>query len=140
MTVTWNAAEMSTGNAEIDAQHRQLIEKLNELIAAMKKGAGRPALAPTLNWLGQYAQTHFTHEERCMAEARCPVAAVNARAHKQFLATFTRLKQAIEANTGPTSAHVLEVERELAQWITAHIVGVDTKLRECSPARMGAAR
>jgi hemerythrin len=121
---------MTTGVDTIDAQHKQLIAWLNDLLAAMSEGKGRGEIEKVLNDLGSYAGTHFAHEEGCMAKYQCPVAAQNIEAHKQFVQTFGAFKAEFD-RTGPTPSLVIQTKSELMSWLTNHIKGTDTQLAPC---------
>jgi hemerythrin len=126
----FDAATMSTGVVEVDDQHRELIKKLNELFDRMMKGEGADALKGLLDFLGQYAAWHFGREENCMDAYRCPAAASNKQAHAEFIRVFSGLKARLAAE-GPTTKLVVETQQQLSTWLTAHIVRIDTKLKNC---------
>ena len=128
--LTWNAATMSTGVADIDEQHQELIKKLNELMANMHQGTGREALRERMEFLADYAAWHFKHEERCMDAYRCPAAAVNKQAHADFIRTFASLKERVERE-GATTLLVIETQQQLSDWLRSHIVKVDTQMKSC---------
>jgi len=130
MALTWDARSMATGVEEIDAQHRELIDHLNEFFRLMQAGKAGDGLAEFMDFLGQYAAWHFRHEEQCMHELRCPMAASNKRAHTDFIQIFKGYrKRLLEA--GPTTTLVLEVQREVSDWVRNHLVHTDTGLRQC---------
>ena len=121
---------MATGIPTVDQQHRQLIDWLNDLLAAMSQGQGRSEVVAVLDKLDIYVNTHFAFEEQCMTRYRCPVAETNMAAHAYFVKTFGDLRAEYEAR-GASSHLVLRVEQELAQWFANHIKGVDAKLAPC---------
>ena len=124
---------MSTGVPTIDAQHKEIIEKYNELAEALKHGKRGDALrdrrtagfSPVL-----YSAWHFEREEHCMEEYQCPVAAMNKQAHAEFIEMFARFYEEWWADL---------MDMELAQqtfrgvgiWIENHILRTDTQLRQC---------
>ncbi|MFN3309093.1 MAG: bacteriohemerythrin, partial [Anaerolineales bacterium] len=63
--ITWSD-EFSVNIKEIDNQHRQLIEMVNQLQRAMKEGKGAAALNDILQRLIDYTDYHFSTEERMM--------------------------------------------------------------------------
>lgn len=128
--LTWDAATMSTGDQEIDRQHRAIIQKLNELLEAMRRGEGQSQIAPILDFLTSYTIKHFTHEEHCMARAACPAAAANKAAHTRFIATVKTLRADYE-KSGATTGLIVRVQRELGDWLRSHILNTDTQLRAC---------
>jgi hemerythrin-like metal-binding protein len=128
-TISWDPS-MTTGVEALDNQHKQLINWLNDLLSAMSLGRGRAEVASLLDKLGGYALMHFGNEEDCMTKYNCPVAAKNAAAHKDFVATFTAFRDEFE-KTGATAHLVLRVESELMRWLTSHIKATDTQLAPC---------
>ena len=132
MAIQWDAS-MSTGLEAIDAQHKQLIQWLNDLLEAMSIGKGRQELAGVLAQLGDYTRTHFGYEEECMTRYKCPVASANASAHKDFIRILGEF-QAEFSRTGATSHMVVSLENELMQWLVLHIKRTDTQLLPCVKA------
>lgn len=128
-TIAWDKS-MTTGVDSIDDQHKQLIAWLNDLLNAMIQGRGRDEIQKVLDDLSGYSVSHFGHEEECMARYKCPVAAQNIEAHKQFIETFSSFKLEFE-RTGATADLVVRVENELLRWLTNHIKRTDTQLLPC---------
>lgn len=128
-TIQWDTT-MSTGVQTVDDHHKQLIAWLNDLLGAMSQGRGRGEIAGILDQLGNYAVMHFGYEEECMTKYKCPVAAQNAQAHKDFIATFGAFQQEFERD-GATAHLVVRVESELMRWLTSHIKRTDTQLSYC---------
>jgi hemerythrin len=125
-TISWDPS-MTTGVESLDNQHKQLIAWLNDLLSAMSLGRGRGEVESLLDRLGGYAIMHFDHEEDCMERYHCPAAAQNAAAHKDFVTTFTALRE--EFDRDGASAHlVVRVESELMRWLSSHIKRTDTQL------------
>ena len=129
MALTWDTS-MTTGIPRIDTQHRELIAQIKSLVEAMREGQGKSELGKMFGFLGEYVIKHFSDEEAEMERFKCPVAATNRIAHRQFAKKFSELQARFEQE-GPTSAMVLEVQRALADWIVMHIKTVDTKLAAC---------
>jgi hemerythrin-like metal-binding protein len=129
-TIQWDQS-MTTGIESLDAQHKQLINWLNDLLAAMSQGRGRAETKGLLDKLGAYATLHFGNEEDCMTKYNCPVAAQNVEQHKQFVQTFGGFAEELE-RTGPTAHLTVRLENELMRWLTTHIKRTDTQLAECA--------
>jgi hemerythrin-like metal-binding protein len=128
-TIAWDVS-MTTGIESLDAQHKQLISWLNDLLAAVSEGRGRSEVAVLLDQLGTYAATHFGHEEDCMAKYNCPVAAQNIAAHRDFVTTFTGFREEFDRD-GATAHLVVRVETELMRWLSQHIKRTDSQLAAC---------
>lgn len=134
MALQWSSA-LETGFAQVDAEHKRLIDELNKLGNAIETGAPSPEqLRAALVFLGTYAKTHFANEERCMAENACPSAAANKAAHAQFLKSFSEAQKKIN---GPSPLVVAQtLHKELCSWVRAHILSVDLHLRKCAKSRL----
>lgn len=129
MAWQWDES-MSTGDAEIDRQHKLLIQKLNELVAAMANRQAEAELGKLMEFLEKYVVKHFGEEEALMARKQCPAAAANRQAHAEFVKRFGELKAAL-AQGGPTSRVVIDLMRELGDWLPKHIKAIDAQLARC---------
>jgi hemerythrin-like metal-binding protein len=128
--IIWDGAQMTTGVDSIDSQHQELIRRINELHSACLAGTAREELLKLLGFLGEYAQSHFRHEEGVMQEHRCPAHGQNKAAHTQFLRDYGSLVEIVKRD-GATTTAVIQVKELLGNWLKNHICGTDTKLRNC---------
>ena len=133
-TIAWDPS-MTTGLDSVDAQHKQLIAWLNDLLAAVSEGRGRSEVAVVLDQLGTYAATHFSHEEDCMARYNCPAAAQNIAAHRDFVTTFAGFREEFDRD-GATAHLIVRVETELIRWLSSHIKRTDAQLAPCVRSRV----
>lgn len=129
--LSWDDS-MSTGLDQIDAQHREIIERYNELSAALTRGSGADRLAAgeLLDFLQFYSVWHFEREEQCMEAYRCPAAHVNKEAHAEFITLFGDFYERWQQSS-MDPALVQETYAELGRWIASHIMSVDTALLPC---------
>ena len=128
--IAWDAAQMSTGVDTVDAQHQELIQRINELHAACLAGTAKEELLKLLGFLGEYAQSHFRHEEGVMQNHRCPARGQNKAAHVRFLSDYEKLVEIVKRD-GPSTTAVIQIKELLGNWLKNHICGIDTKLRTC---------
>jgi hemerythrin len=126
----WNEGLMSTGVPEVDAQHKELIKRLNELFTRMQRGDGIQAISGVLDFLANYATRHFAHEEGCMDNMRCPATMANKQAHAAFLTTFAKLRKRFDAE-GPSALLAIETQKQLSSWLINHICKIDTQMKPC---------
>ena len=68
-----------------------------------------------------------------MARYKCPAAERNMLAHKDFVVTFSALRDEFD-RTGATAHLVVRVEVEMLRWLTTHIRRTDTELLPCVKA------
>ena len=64
----------SVNEPSLDAEHRQIIESINELYDAWESPAATAATKHVLDRLVQYTHTHFDHEEKVMRDVGYPKA------------------------------------------------------------------
>lgn len=115
-------SKLITGIPSIDAQHRQLVDAINQLHDAMKQGKGREQIAPTLDFLVRYVAEHFAHEERLMAKVGYPDLAGHSAQHQGFA---TKVGEMVKAYKSGSAVMGVEVSRFLANWIQDHIQRTD---------------
>jgi hemerythrin len=125
----WNSA-MSTSVTDIDDQHRQLINKFNELAEAEASGADRQKVGEILDFLQYYAEWHFNTEEELMDKYKCHMAEENKKAHNEYRAKFGSLYEQWKNKTGSDTVVLHDTIVELARWIIHHILTVDNQLHE----------
>jgi hemerythrin len=130
--IQWNSS-LETGHVVVDNDHKQLVAQLNRLSEALGRGAGREEITGIIVFLNSYAREHFAREEVHMQRVACSAYAENCRAHAQFLQKLATWLERLKS-TGASTSLVLDVHREACAWISAHIVGVDCKLRGCRAA------
>ena len=131
MAIVWNEQRMATGVQEVDEQHKELIRHFNEFHEAMAHGKGQATAIGLLAFLADYTETHFTCEERCMRQYRCPAAAANLAAHNSLRKEIAGLRGHIKDNK-LTIMDLVKVEQTLGAWIQDHICTIDIQLRGCA--------
>ena len=119
--------DLETGNALIDKEHRQLIDALNELLAACAKGQGRKEIAKTSQFLSDYTTKHFADEEKLQLQYRYPDYIQHKKYHEEFKLVVKELCNKLEQN-GSSVQLVAELNTRLADWLMNHIKREDKKL------------
>jgi methyl-accepting chemotaxis protein len=128
--IAWDEATMATGVASVDAQHKTLIERINDLHDACLAGTAKEELLEMVAFLGNYATSHFKQEESIMEQHKCPVRGKNKAAHVQFLHDYESLAELVKRD-GASTTVVIQLKEMLADWLKNHICSVDTHLRSC---------
>ena len=62
MKIQWHP-DLATGHHEIDADHKEIFDKINELIVACKEKKEKPVVTELLRYLNRYVHSHFVLEE-----------------------------------------------------------------------------
>jgi hemerythrin len=123
----WDDTLMGTGIEQIDHDHHELVERLNELGQAMKRGRGRAAMSELLSYLEQYVREHFAYEEALMQRSGYPEYEEHKAKHEAF-------KEALAARTAafaraPDERLVtIEIHGWIMNWLSDHALNVDAKL------------
>ena len=124
---TWEES-MRTGDEVCDAQHKELIRRLNLLLHAMYKGQPAPQVESMLDFLASYVVQHFSREETLMDQVHCPLAAANRNAHTEFLRRLKILREQ-PVNKESTAALVaVKMLRDLSEWLVQHIRSIDARM------------
>jgi hemerythrin len=127
MPLVWDQLSMTTRMPEIDEEHKEWIRRYNEFDQAVNQGKGVSAVQDTLNFLSEYAEAHFKHEEALAAQHNSPVAALNHANHDQFRAQLQELRSWV-AQGGASTVEVVAIKQEMEQWLVNHICKVDTRI------------
>ena len=114
---------MSVGIEKIDAQHRKLLDVINDLHDAAQVGKGAEVRDALFQELAEYVGTHFGTEEELMREHLYPDLDSHKRAHDGFTAKVLGFRQ--KSGGGDISDDVLVF---LKDWIVNHDILIDRKL------------
>jgi len=131
MGFSWSEA-YATGVGEIDGQHRELLEQVDRLLGAI--GGDPAAVGRVLDFLGDYAVSHFDMEERLMEHHGYPHAEAHREAHASFVRTFGRLRYDFDLD-GLTEGFTELVTGWLVEWLKGHILDLDMSLGRWLTAR-----
>ncbi|MEI7811496.1 MAG: bacteriohemerythrin [Ignavibacteria bacterium] len=85
--INWSQ-KYSVGVNEIDTQHKQLIDYINELDNAMKAGQARESLNSIIQNLINYTKTHFALEEKYFDQFPLPGNIKHKKEHEMFISTI----------------------------------------------------
>ena len=126
--IQWNDT-LATGHVMVDTDHKKLIDSLNQLENSLRDGAGKENISKILDFLNRYTRDHFAREEAHMKKVGCPAYAENCREHALLISRLDTWLERLQRGTSTTL--VLEVHREIANWIRGHILKTDCQLRGC---------
>lgn len=119
--------DLETGNAQIDREHKQLIEAINQLMDACAAGKGRAELEKTTKFLSDYAARHFANEETLQKQSGYPDYLNHKRYHEEFKRVVADLMAQLQKE-GPTVVLVGKVNSSIVGWLLNHIKREDVKV------------
>jgi len=115
--------DLLTGNAVVDAEHRELIALIDKLeLAGM--GAVRISPEEALDELTDYVFVHFQMEEKLMAREGYPAEAIEAHI-AEHRTLDSRTQELVQQFTDGVLTTVEPIVTFLYEWFQHHIAEVD---------------
>jgi len=121
--INWNES-YSVGNADMDEQHKKLIEIINKLFKSFKDGNAQKILDEILQEMIDYANFHLNSEEKLLFKYDYPEKEIHENLHREFRDKTSEMKELINSNS--KDAHYKLIEY-LKNWWTNHILVEDMK-------------
>lgn len=119
---------LATGNAMIDGQHKELIDKIDKLLACCEQGGGKVEAIRMLDYLSEYTDFHFAEEEKLQETVSYPAMADHKAKHAEFRKAVEELHEMLQEEEGPTDAFVAAVQKNVVDWLFGHIRNLDKAL------------
>jgi hemerythrin len=114
--------ELLTGIAEVDEQHKWLVDTTNKLHDELSKpDPDNEEIGEILFGLVDYTYNHFIMEEELFARLGYPEAEAHQAQHNTFTAKINSLLERHEGGEG-VNVECLEL---LKNWLTGHIMKTD---------------
>ena len=117
-----------TGNDMIDAQHKELIEKIDSLLTYCENGEEKVKAIKMLDYLAEYTDFHFGEEEKLQEEVSFPGMEEHKKKHAEFKKAVEELHDMLEEEEGTTDAFVDAVKKNVVDWLFDHIKQMDQAL------------
>ena len=126
MRVTWTQ-DLSVGVKEIDAQHKELFRRINDLDAELKKGRAKEEILRLMGFLDEYTAVHFNTEEMFMLDQAYPRYAVHKTKHEWFREEFLAIRQRM-GKEGATPEVIILINNLLITWFCNHVRTTDAEM------------
>jgi len=120
--IEWSK-DLETGIPVVDADHRVLVELLNQVHDAIGDSEEHVTLGSVLRALGDYTVYHFAREERLQEVAGFEGVDAHRRTHAQLAARVTEIAR--QYATAPDTVQASEVNAFLRSWLIDHILKQD---------------
>ncbi|MBI2316316.1 MAG: hemerythrin family protein [Betaproteobacteria bacterium] len=115
---------LELGHAGMDADHKRLVDLVNQLADCAVGDTGGEAYGELLDRLFAEARSHFEHEERLMARYGYPHTEEHTAEHVKLIETALEYKTRFGASVQPSVSLLYFFE----QWLTRHIMSSDREL------------
>lgn len=126
MVLVWTES-LSVKNEFIDAQHRELFDRVNIFMEAVKEHRGEEEIKSIIGFLEIYVVEHFAIEERFMADMGYPWIDKHKAQHADFIKIFNDIKRKYE-KFGVGLDVVIAIQIRLGDWLRKHIPYEDKKM------------
>jgi len=120
-TLEWGPAWL-TGHPVIDADHKMLVQYVNDLSHAMHAGEGRSVAADILAKLVQYTRDHFAREEVIWRDGGLSSLAQHLRTHADLVGKVEAFQTEFVAGKATLTADLMSFLRE---WLINHVFKTD---------------
>ncbi len=114
----------ATGIGEFDAEHKDLVERVNSLYEAIRSKEAAERIKVIVPALKAYTLSHFAHEEQLLEEHQYPNLADHRKEHEDL-----KLKVGeFEDRLGEDDPQLpLQLFNFLREWLLHHIVEIDSQ-------------
>lgn len=131
--------DLAVGIDAIDTQHKELFRRINNLVLAIKDHRCKTEIDGTIDFLEEYAKTHFSQEEAYMRESRYE----NLRDHQSHHATYLQNLAELKRMAAEPRVHGVSYELSVTanqivvDWIVDHIMKIDRQFGAYMKNRKG---
>lgn len=122
--IDWNP-RFELGVESVDRDHRELIELINALHAAMCAGATHDRIVAGLGRIHTQIAAHFALEEKLMREANYPGFDDHKLDHDTLLEEIIEIRDSVAADGDYVQQ---ELSLSLDRWFSDHVHTFDAKL------------
>lgn len=129
MNITFDD-NLITGNKTIDAQHQELIDRIQQFVTACESGDTKVKAIKMLDYLDEYTNFHFQEEEELQKSVNYPELINHHAKHEEFKKTIQELYDFLNENEGPNEQFIQQVKRNVVDWLFQHIKTFDRSVAE----------
>ena len=114
--------EFVLGIGVFDKEHREIVDEINELQAAVEGAKEHSVTGPLLSKLASNTVAHFKAEETMMATAKYPGRLLHEMKHQRLLEQLNAFLARYSRDGSAMDRHSLNFLRD---WVTIHIQSED---------------
>ncbi len=124
--ILWNEEKYSIGNAELDGQHRKILEVIMEVVELHQGSAcDETEVLSVLLELNQYAADHFAVEERKIESHAPDLLALQEESHRRYSEQIARFM----LESGKLQSNLSRLLEFLLDWWENHILHEDMQYK-----------
>ena len=127
-TLSWSS-DIEIGVAEIDQEHKKIVEHFQKLYSLMKEGKGLEYFAELLVFLEYYVDEHFEHEEKLQLDCGYPQLEEHKAIHNDFKAQVKELIVYYK-DKEVKNLDLIKLNLIIKEWLVHHILIEDKKIKD----------
>ncbi len=120
------AQDMVIDDGPIDADHRNLVDLVNELHTATCEGRGQEVIKNIMERVMRYTKEHLIREEQIMASIQFPNLERHVQGHAKFAKQLGDLQLKFEHGSITVASQLSTVLRD---WLSLHIRRSDKEIK-----------
>jgi hemerythrin len=128
MAIHWEE-NLKLGVPLIDEQHEEIFAHFAKLSETLQEGKGSEEVIALLNYLNNYAKTHFSDEENLMLLYKYDGLEEQRQQHILFKENIIKFMELL-ASTDPTQEIAIKIDATLIRYFINHIRRLDTLRRK----------
>jgi len=132
--ITWRDS-LSVGVEFIDNQHKEMIDRINRLLEAVRDKDSPEVAVSTLDFLARYVVEHFGAEQEQMLKYKYPATNTHLEQHEFYSLKVAEFRVKLKEE-GTSEQLLIEMKRLLAEWFSNHIDKADRSLGRFIKLRM----
>ncbi|MDA3845911.1 MAG: bacteriohemerythrin [Vallitaleaceae bacterium] len=117
------------GVEEIDQEHKEIIQEFEKLYQLMKEGLGHEYYNELIDYLTNYVNWHFDHEEELQKSISYPHQEEHHRIHEELKSSILTIAKEHKDKV-ITNADLIKINIFLKNWLIHHILMEDRKIAE----------
>jgi hemerythrin len=128
MALYWED-KLITGVPAIDEQHKEIFGEFEKLSRSIENGGSNAEVETLLDYLNEYANTHFSDEEKIMSLYKYPGLEEQRQQHIGFKENIAILRGMLTDNV-PAKEIAIKIDATLIRYFINHVRKLDSKLGE----------
>ena len=134
--VHWES-EYSVGAAEIDSQHKDLVELINELIShsAQSQSGWKKKFEKSIKSIAAHSSLHFKTEEEILSKTEYKNFADHKKEHERLTGKLKHIINELDNIKWEVELYTLTVS--FKEWFLSHILLYDKEAKDYFKARAG---
>ena len=118
---------MSVGVEFIDNQHKEMFDRINRVLEAVRDKDSPEVAVSTLDFLATYVVEHFGAEQKQMLKYKYPATNTHLEQHEFYSLKVAEFRVKLKEE-GTSEQLLIEMQKLLADWFSNHIDKVDRSL------------